>query len=442
MNRSLRILVFAYVYPPDAGSGTFRTLYFTNHWAAAGDAVTVVTVDPSSFLADALVDEQLCERIAPAVTVVRAKARRPLQRLLELRNRFRGTSAEPEPSGADEQPIEVRSRSAFTQLKDGLTAMVGFPDAHNGWIPDALRQGARIVRAEKPDCIYASGGPWSGLVAATLLHRRTGIPLVIDFRDPWSSNPNLTKHGTMARAAHRRLEAFCVKRARRVITNTDELRRDFVARYEGAPAGKFVCITNGFEEARPTTRVRNEIFTLVHAGALYLSRNPKNFLKALAQLAQRGSIARDRFCVHFVGGLESADEETKVILDALTAIVRVTPRVSHEHALALQREATGLLLFQSGFPLQVPRKLYEYLSLELPILTVTEPDSATARILDDVSSTYTTADNVDEIARAVLKLYRDWQADKLKLADSSKLGSYSNRHLANKLRGELLASLR
>src|SRR6185312_11070079 len=112
MARRMNILVLAYVFPPDAGSGTYRTLYFANHWARSGDAVTVVTVREQDFQADALVDRALLGRIDPAIAVVRAKATRPLQAMLALRNRLSRRSGHPLADGSIRgSPIENSARA-------------------------------------------------------------------------------------------------------------------------------------------------------------------------------------------------------------------------------------------------------------------------------------------------------------------------------------------
>jgi glycosyltransferase involved in cell wall biosynthesis len=440
MSRQLDILVFAYVYPPDAGSGTFRTLYFANHWAVRGDNVTVVTVRRDHFLPDAAIDEELGKKVHPTINVIRATAHRPLQRLIHLRKRFRGQSA-PQPAQMENPPGRHRSKSAWGHVKDSVTTVLEFPDAHNGWIFDAVRQGLRIAKRKRPDCVYASGGPWSTLLAASIFQRLTGVPLVLDFRDPWSSNPNLAARGRLGLRAHAYLENFCVKRARRVITNTNELRAEFAARYPRIEPRTFVCITNGFEEIPIPQRTQGARLDLVHAGALYLSRNPLNFLKALAQVIDQGLVPRDDVAVHFIGGLGPGDAESAALLERMHDVVEVTPRVPHAIALAAQQRAGALLLFQSGFPLQIPRKLYEYLSLDAPILAIAEANSATARVLADVGLDYSAENNVADIAGTLLRLYRDWRSGTLVRPHPNKVIRYKNRHLAGNLRDEMLSSL-
>jgi hypothetical protein len=444
MRKQLTILAFAYVYPPDAGSGTFRSLYFANQWAQGSDSVIVITAKEQDFSADALIDKRLLGQVHPSISIVRARVFRPHDWLLSLRNRL--SKAAPSSKGVasrvdDARPNSASERGILQKLKDWTSSLLMFPDSHSGWILDATRLGRRIARTRAADCIYATGGPWSGILAATLVHKLTKLPLILDFRDPWASNPNLGEGASSIRRKHARCESYCIRSASRIITNTEELRQDFVARYPDLDPSRFVCITNGFEEFAALEPPPEGRFTLVHAGALYLSRNPQHFLQALADAVHDNHIPRDRLLVQFVGGIPEEDPRIAALLSQLSGAVEIMPRLPHSDALELQKKASALLLFQAGFSLQVPRKLFEYFALRRPIMAVTEADSATARILKDVGMEYRAEDTVEQIKEALLKLYRDWEAGRVLGANEERLQAYSNRRLAMRLKDEMAAAV-
>src|SRR5882672_3732838 len=160
MRGPLNILVFAYVFPPDAGSGTYRTLFFSNEWARLGDEVTIITVEEESFLPTALVDRGLCGAVHPSIRVLRTTASRPLQTLLQMRSAFRrrrgktAPSSPPPPSRASSTP----RRSILRGVKDTITDLLSCPDEHIGWAPGAVRRGYGVIKSGRVDCIYATGG--------------------------------------------------------------------------------------------------------------------------------------------------------------------------------------------------------------------------------------------------------------------------------------------
>ena len=441
--RDLNILAFAYVFPPDAGSGTYRTLYFANHWEKQGDHVTVITVKEECLLSTASVDRSLCNEIHPAICVVRASARRPLQKLLGVKSTFRrktSTNEHPGSGRRSSQPKNSTTHSILRPIKDTLTDLLSCPDEHIGWVPDAVRAGYRIAKATRIDCIYATGGPWSCLLAGAILSRLYGIPLVLDFRDPWVSNPNLNGKSVLSRWLQRKMESMCVSSSKIVIANTEELKQDFVSRYVSMDPSRFVTITNGFEDLPEEVNCSAEQFILVHAGALYQPRNPLNFLRAVIELVKAGVIPAKTFRIQLIGGVSIEDPavESELRCEVLRDVLEVIPRVSHGDALALQRRASGLLLIQTGFPLQVPRKLYEYLSLARPILTITEPHSATARTVNELRLGYVAADDIASIKRAIVALYEQWKSGEPLSIDQQSLQAYDNRYLSARVREIML----
>lgn len=450
--QQLNILVFAYFFPPDAASGTYRTLYFANHWAKQGDQVTIVTVKEECFLASTHIDRRLCKEVHPSIRVVRASAKRPLKKLLDIKRAF---SRKASVVQAVDDPVkipQVRNSALiidiYRRFKDTITDMLSCPDEHIGWVPDAVRRACRITNTIRVDCIYATGGPWSSLLAGLRLHKRCGTPLVLDFRDPWISNPNLTVRTPFSRWVQKKMETMCVNAASMVIANTEELRQDFIKRYPNIEPTRFVTITNGFEDMPQKSNSSTERFTLVHAGALYRSRNPLNFLRAVIELVSDGTIPANTFRVQLVGGVSVADGivnypevESMLSTEAIRDVLEIIPPVSHDDALMLQQRANALVLFQQGFSLQVPRKLYEYFSLARPILAITECHSASARLMNELRAGYVVDDNVNAIKRAIVALYMAWKSGQTMSIDEEKLRAYQNRHLADKLRDNILKLL-
>jgi hypothetical protein len=236
------------------------------------------------------------------------------------------------------------------------------------------------------------------------------------------------------------MESVCVKSARTVVANTEELRKDFIKRYAYIDPNRFITITNGFEDIPRRTNGSNNQFTLIHAGELYLSRNPLNFLRAVVDLIEDGAIPAETFRVQFVGGMSMADAaiESELRSKVLRSVLEIIPRVSHDKVLLIQQRASALLLIQTGFPLQVPRKLYEYLSLARPILAIAEHHSAAARMINELHLGYVADDNVNSIKRAIVALYESWKSGEIPSIDEERLHAYSNRYLSGRLRDIML----
>jgi len=73
----------------------------------------------------------------------------------------------------------------------GLSPLVEFvlrPDKTRLWVRHAIRAARRIAQQHNIELVYASLSPWSSVLVGLALKREFGIPLVLDFRDPWTQS--------------------------------------------------------------------------------------------------------------------------------------------------------------------------------------------------------------------------------------------------------------
>ncbi len=71
---------------------------------------------------------------------------------------------------------------------DPLRRLLFFPDVHLGWIPHCVVKSLAIIRRHQVSVIYVTCSPFSAAFTGLILKKLTGLPLVLDFRDPWSFN--------------------------------------------------------------------------------------------------------------------------------------------------------------------------------------------------------------------------------------------------------------
>ncbi len=60
-----------------------------------------------------------------------------------------------------------------------------YPDRFLFWRKSAARHAAEVARREEIDLILVSFPPASAVSLALDVHRKTGIPLALDYRDRW-----------------------------------------------------------------------------------------------------------------------------------------------------------------------------------------------------------------------------------------------------------------
>ncbi len=266
---------------------------------------------------------------------------------------------------------------------------------HATWLPRAWRACRRALAEHRPDAVLTSGPPhcvhWLGL----RLQKKFGLPWLACFRDPWVTNRR--KEDRASRWA-RCLERQVLERADGIIANTPLGLAGLRAAFPES-AERLCFITNGFDPERfppPQPGCQRQRLLLLHAGELYLGRDPRPLLDALRSLEETGQ--DPRFALHFLGrsteGIYDLAEEVR--RRQLEQIVTIGDQVPYRQSLQRMAEADVLLLIHSpGYRIGVPAKLYEYLGAGKPILALAEEDSDIAWVLQNSGLPYRLAPTGD-----------------------------------------------
>lgn len=216
--------MLSYYTPPAASAGIYRTLRFVRYLPEFGWRPLLVTVSPEA-LHHKRRDSSL-EKLMPEGTVVtRTGVWRPWQSAANVAKMLlrRGDKNTAEEESAVSSPansnVTLAKRSRFTRVTDGTRQLLfETPDAQVGWMVPAIRAALPLVRKFRPQVIYSTGPPHSSHLIAIALKKITGIPVVIDFRDPWARTDwDSNGSNSVRRNVQRRLERKCVSAANCVI---------------------------------------------------------------------------------------------------------------------------------------------------------------------------------------------------------------------------------
>lgn len=423
----MRILMVAYYFPPDASSGSFRPLQFARYLKAKGEEVTVLTAREADFLPEQPRDVSL---VPDGIETIRTAVFRPRERLIDLKNKlFSGKKSEfttPDQTGRSGS----QKPGAFQRLKDFITTALACPDIQSGWFFPGLMAGKKKLSEERFDLIFATGGPWTVLAIAAALKWLTKLPLVMDFRDPWVSNPNFKGRPSLIQRLETWLEKKIIHGADLILANTEELKQDFLTRHVHLK-GRVETLTNGFDRYYPEIKRSDQRFVMTHAGALYLNRNPVHLVRAVVNLARKNVITPDNFRLNFVGGIDIQDTELEdlMALPEVNEMIHVIDRVPFETACRFQQQSDLLFLIQPDFPLQVPRKLYEYMAFGKPVLAITEEHGATARVVRETRIGQVVDNRLEPVQKALEKEFMTWQEGQLPKPERQCINSYTNTEL-------------
>jgi glycosyltransferase involved in cell wall biosynthesis len=359
------LLLITYHFPPSAASGAFRLLGFARHLPALGWNVHVVA--PPTLPWEPA-DSRLAERLPDGVQVHPA----------------------PYPTALLTKPVRKLCGSA-------------------SWLPTAWRVADRAVSRHCPDVILTSGPPHEVHLLGAYFRRRYSLPWVADFRDPWAvGRPPQVRVTRWERA----FEKLVIRQADGLVWNTQRIRDCLRAAYPDR-ADMMVAIENGFDPEAYPARTRRSgdvaVVDVLHAGMVYLGRDPRPLFDALRLLDARRADGMPAVRVSFLGLKQdfAVDVEYETRLRGIEDRVRLEGHVPYLAALQRMVDADILLLLDSpGRRMGVPAKLYEYLGAERPILALAEQASDVAAVLRASGGFFRIADprQARDIAHALEQL--------------------------------------
>jgi glycosyltransferase involved in cell wall biosynthesis len=261
------------------------------------------------------------------------------------------------------------------RVRGFITRWLLIVDEQVGWLPYAIRAGLRIIQENPVDVIYSSSAPYTSHLIARHLHRRTHIPWIADFRDPWIGNFNIRYASPAHRKVTERLEREVVQDADRIIVVSPPMAQSFCKRIPGVSQGKIYWIPNGydaqdFSTPQPVKRDQ-DCFYLVYTGSFYTQRlTAYPILKAIQNVIQTGQIPPQYLRVQLVGNIGKSTH--KMISElGLHENVQTPGYVSHEQSIAYLLAADVLLLVIGISPassMVYTGKVFEYLGAGKPIL--------------------------------------------------------------------------
>ncbi|GGX49615.1 glycosyltransferase [Saccharospirillum salsuginis] len=422
-NQGLKVLFVAYHYLPTKGTGipgSMRTIKFVRNLNSCDCHVLTVRKP------DVVESESPLGHLTPPIngeTVHRAGALDLFAMLLRVRRRIKRLLGKTGDRGAHTTQVfksqsskPDQSKSAIQRFKDFIYNLFYFPDQESPWIPLAVIKGWRVVRRERINVIFATGSPWSGLLAGYFISRLTGIPLVVDFRDPWVGNPFHHSKGRFLDRLAIRMEKRLVRHATTVSLNTDALRDEFLTRYPDVDETKLIVLPNGYDRQEfdglggdSAIGSRLDEITLCHAGFLYGVRDPGPLLDAIRQtqtdLDQQG--VRVRFIQ--IGHVKLDYDINQRYADLIdSGGLELLPQKSYRECLEYLSSADMLVNIQPGTQTQIPSKIYDYLALNKPILNITPADGALARMVSEYDfGALCSPEDCSAIGSVLRKLARD-----------------------------------
>ncbi len=262
-------------------------------------------------------------------------------------------------------------------------------------------------------------------VALAFKKKQAGIPWIADMRDGMSKNPHLNHQDQKKLARKEQSYAPYIDALSSVSEPVlDEFRNIY------PQINCFEEVRNGFDHDVKPIKNFNEVFTMVFAGTFYSIIKPDIFLKVLARLKKEESQTFN-FKIQLVGSHRNFH-----IPPALVSSIEFIPKVPYLEAINYMRNADCNLMILPPLKSrgQFSGKLFDYLSVEKPILAMIDKTEVSAKLIQDHHAGFI-ADfyNENEIEIAFRKAYDLWKNKELLPIDSSLTQQLHRKHQVKKL---------
>ena len=165
---------------------------FVKYLPQFGWEPTVLTTENPSV---PVLDESLLADIPPQTFVMKARTLEPgyALKLIVSASGPANTPTRSASEGATETKdvtpsptLRVKLTSVAKRVLRGAANFLLQPDPQVLWNPQAIEAGLRVLSQQKHDVIFVTAPPFSSFLIGAELARRTGLPLVLDYRDEWS----------------------------------------------------------------------------------------------------------------------------------------------------------------------------------------------------------------------------------------------------------------
>ncbi|MBK5966111.1 hypothetical protein CCR95_19005 [Thiocystis minor] len=388
----MRVLLFAYEFPPILAAQSLRWYYLANELARLGVEIDVLTPSFRNLWGyDPTFEKHVCiHRCFPGPFIGFSGW---------LAARLRAGAAVDENRQVEPAPMLPLSERLYRTARRLLDQIL-IPDVRTEWLPFAWRAARRLHAERHYDLVISSHEPGVDLLLGLRAQRHWGIPWIADLADPLVAPYTPRWRVALDRALERRV----CKRADALLVTNEPIAWRLTERH-GVPPEKLLLIRQGFDhrdrltETEPAPAWPADRFVLLYTGTFYQGfREPGPLIEALARLENVQTI--------FVGDMGPF----VAALSQLGERVTLLGKRPHAVCLALQRRANLLLNVGNRQDDQVPGKVYEYLGAGRPILHIAgSPTDPVPGFLESTRHGRGVAADPSAIAASIRELQMRWR---------------------------------
>lgn len=305
--------------------------------------------------------------------------------------------------------IVSRSKSPYTltrRIIRGVKETLYFPDATASWMAPAIRAGLSSLSTESYDAVLSTALPPSAHVIGWILAKKSGLPWIADYRDPWQQNNPYLQRGPLRAWLEALLERGMLRRASAITTISEAIAVKLATFHKRRDVH---VIPNAYDPAdwEQIPDLAPQRFDLCYTGTMYSGkRTPDLLFAALTELRNAGEAPGAAARVHFYG--PNSDNVTeRATAYGLNLIVRQHGVVPRAAAMRAQRSSAAVLIFlnmDESTGEEMGSKYLEYIGAHRPVIAF-GPRNSMMRDFLARSHMGWFASNVDEAKHALREAF-------------------------------------
>lgn len=395
-----KVLFITYYWPPAGGAPINRILKFYQYLHEFGWEPVILTTEGGDFPFE---DESLLSEVLPTTKIYRSKG-------FSLHKILKSVSPKSKknfvPYGFTDD-----SKSSFMDKISRWVKYNFIPDTRFPWYYSTVRKAIQIIHDEKIDLIFSSSPPQTNHLIARKAARKTGLPWVADFRDPWTDVFWLLNNSIRWKWIHaidKRIEKNTINKMDAVVTVGPSL----VAILQRKTDKKIRLITNGFDEKyfQNISYKKNKKFRITYAGSMSKEQNPYGFFDALELLKSNVEFYNNveiLFLGNFPGFLHD-----RVNVSSYKDKTMYSPYTFYTDSLKVINDSELLLMIvpeTDDNKCIITSKIFEYIGAKRPVLAFGPVDGDAAIIINEANAgmivDYPDSKNAAEF---ILQIFQKW----------------------------------